>query len=125
MGMRINSSGATGATQGVGMANWQQKQQNFKDLFSSLQTGDLTSAQTALKNLTGGSGTVNSSSPLAAIAQALQSGDLSGAQKAAQDFQTKRAGHHHHTGQGQTNSATTQAPTQNTTGPGSLLNITA
>jgi len=92
MGMRIDSSASTGATQGVAMANWQQKQQSFKDLFSSLQSGNLSSAQAALKSLTGG--TVNSSSPLASIAQALQSGDLAGAQKAAQDFQAKRAGHH-------------------------------
>lgn len=125
MGMRINSSGSTNASQSVGMANWQQKQQSFKDLFASLQSGDLGSAQAALKNLTGGSGTVNSSSPLAAIAQALQSGDLSGAQKAAQDFQSKRAGHHHlHNSQSQ---ASSPAPTgtQATNGPGSLLNATA
>ena len=60
MGMRIDSSASTGATQGVAMANWQQKQQSFKDLFSSLQSGNLSSAQAALKSLTGG--TVNSSS---------------------------------------------------------------
>ena len=105
MGMRINSSSSTGSTQSVGMANWQQKQQSFKDLFSSLQSGDMGSAQNALKSLTGGSGTVNSSSPLASIAQALQSGDLAGAQKAAQDFQAKRAGHHHHGGQTQASAA--------------------
>ena len=29
MGMRIDSSASTGATQGVAMANWQQKQQSF------------------------------------------------------------------------------------------------
>jgi hypothetical protein len=44
MGMRINSSSSAGSTQSVGMANWQQKQQSFKDLFSSLQSGDMGSA---------------------------------------------------------------------------------
>ena len=123
MGMRINSSSSTGSTQSVGMANWQQKQQSFQNLFSSLQSGDLGSAQTALKSLTGGSGTVNSSSPLASIAQALQSGDLAGAQKAAQDFQAKRSGHHHHGGQTQASAAS--APVQTSSGSGSLLNVTA
>ena len=125
MGMRVNSSSSTGATQGVGMANWQQKQQSFKDLFSSLQSGDMGSAQTALKSLTGGSGTVNSSSPLASIAQALQSGDLAGAQKAAQDFQAKRSGHHHNGAQTQATAAAVPAPVQASGGMGSLLNITA
>jgi hypothetical protein len=125
MGMRINSSSSTGAAQGVSMANWQQKQQSFKDLFSSIQSGDLSSAQNALKSLTGGSGTVNSSSPLASIAQALQSGDLSGAQKAAQDFQAKRSGHHHHVAQTQASAPATPTPTQAPNGLGTLLNITA
>ena len=123
MVMRINSSSSTGSTQSVGMANWQQKQQSFQNLFSSLQSGDMGSAQNALKSLTGGSGTVNSSSPLASIAQALQSGDLVGAQKAAQDFQAKRAGHHHHGGQTQASAA--PAPVQTSSGSGSLLNVTA
>ena len=123
MGMRINSSAPAGATQGAAMASWQQKQQSFKDLFSSLQSGDMGSAQTALKSLTGGSGTVNSSSPLASIAQALQSGDLAGAQKAAQDFQAKRAGHHHHGSQTQASAAPAPVPTAS--GAGSLLNVTA
>jgi hypothetical protein len=121
MGMRINSSAPTGATQGAAMASWQQKQQSFKDLFSSLQSGDMGSAQTALKSLTGGSGTVNSRSPLASIAQALQSGDLAGAQKAAQDFQAKRSGHHHHGAQ----ASAAAAPVQASSGSGSLLNVTA
>lgn len=119
MGMRINSSASTGATQGVAAANWQQKQQNFKDLFASIQSGDMGAAQSALKSLTGSS-SVNSSSPLASIAQALQSGDLAGAQKAAQDFQTKRAGHYQG---GQTSAA--PAPLRPSGGLGQLLNIAA
>lgn len=122
MGMRINSSASTGATQSVAMANWQQKQQNFKDLFSSIQSGDMTAAQNALKSLTGGSGTVNSSSPLAAIAQALQNGDVQAAQTAAQDFQAKRAGHHHH---GQYAPTTASATTPAASGPGSVLSVKA
>jgi DNA-binding FadR family transcriptional regulator len=125
MGMRVDSSTSTSATQGAAIAGWQQKQQNFKDLFSAIQSGDMSSAQNALKALTGGSGTVNSSSPLAAIAHALQAGDVQGAQKAAQDFQTRRQEHHHHHGQANQSAAAAPAASQPSSGPGSLLSVKA
>ena len=123
MGMRIQGSESASSTQNVSIANWQQRQQSFKDLFSSLQSGDLTSAQKALQGVTGGSGTFNSNSPLAPNPQALQAGDIAGAQKAAQQFQANRAGHHHHGGQKAAAQPTT--PAAQTGSPGSLLNVVA
>jgi len=129
MGMRIQGSESTSSTQSASMANWQQRQQSFKDLFSSLQSGDLSSAQKALKNLTGGSDTVNKNSPLASIAQALQAGDVAGAQKAAQQFQANRVGHHHRQ-EGAQQSASNQTPTPpkpaiSSGGTGSIVNLVA
>jgi len=124
MGMRVDSSSSTSATQSTASASWQQRQQSFKDLFSSLQSGDLSAAQKAMQSLTGGSGTVNSSSPLAPIAQALQAGDMSAAQKAGQQFQANRASHHHHGGAApQVTAGTT--PNKPISGPGSLFSATA
>jgi hypothetical protein len=126
MDMRI--SGATSDSQSVGMAAWQQRQQSSKDLFSALQSGDLAGAQKAFSALTGGTGSVNSNSPLAQIGQALQNGDVAGAQKAAQQLQAKRSGghHHHHGAQQPAQSATPATSTvQPASGPGSLLNLTA
>jgi hypothetical protein len=125
MGMRVDGSSGASAAQSTGAASWQQRQQSFKDLFSSLQSGDLGAAQKALQSLTGGNGSVNSSSPLAPIAQALQSGDLQGAQKAAQQFQANRAAHHHHHGGASTQAVAGTTPNQPTSGPGSLLSAIA
>ena len=96
MGMRIGNSGSSAASQGVGVAQWQQRQQGMKDLMAALKTGDLGAAQKAYSSLPGASGTPNGSSPLAQIGQALLAGDLAGAQKAAQTLQAARSGHHHH-----------------------------
>ena len=128
MGMSIQSVAATGASQSVGATKWQQQQQNFKSLTNALQSGDLAGAQQAFSSLTGGSGTVNSNSPLAQIGQALKSGDLAGAQKAMQQLQASRAGHHHHGGGAQTATATTAATDESATVPtgvGSLLSVKA
>ena len=95
MGMRIGNSGSSAASQGVGVALWQQRQQGVKDLMAALKTGDLGAAQKAYSSLPGASGTSNGSSPLAQIGQALLAGDLAGAQKAAQTLQAARSGHHH------------------------------
>ncbi len=128
MGMRIQGSSGTGSSQGVGAAQWQQRQQDFKDLFSSLQSGDLSAAQKAMKGLTGGSGKVPDSSPLAAISQALQAGDVAQAQSAAQQFQSNRATHRHHHEGAQQNQSTASAPTTATGAPsglGSTINLVA
>jgi hypothetical protein len=74
-------------------------------------------------------------SPLAQIGQALQNGNLTGAQQALQTMQAGRSHGHHHHGSHQGGSAdstatssTTATPTASiatSTGPGSLLNTTA
>lgn len=125
MGMRI--SGSVGASQSVGMANWQQRQQSSKDLFAALKSGDLAGAQKAFSALPGDAGKVNSNSPFAQIGQALQNGDIVGAQKAGQQLQASRSGaHHHHGGQQSVqNTAPATTPIQQSSGPGSLLSLTA
>jgi len=105
MGSSVARMSGASSAQAAATASWQQRQQSFKDLFTALQSDNLAGARSALQGLTGGT-TVNSHSPLAGIASALQSGDLAAAQKAAVQFQTQRASHHH--------------PTQSATqGPGS------
>jgi len=94
-------------------SNFNQLQQDFKDLASALQSGNLAAAQqafSALQNLQTGSQTqsrqngTNSNSTLStdfdALGKALQSGDLTAAQdafaKLKQDIQSTHRGHHHH-----------------------------
>jgi hypothetical protein len=113
------------AVQTIGQNNVrQQRGQEFKALADDLQSGDLSGAQKALSSLqqllpdftpatagltqssdaTTSSGTGSDISPittnLTALGQALQSGDLSGAQndfqKLMQALQSIGAGHHHH-----------------------------
>ena len=95
---------------------FQQQRTYFDQLKQSLGNGDLSGAQQAFSQLqqslpnppTGGSqGTNGNQSPgsqiqqdFAAVGQALQSGDVSGAQAAfakfEQDVQSAHHGHHHH-----------------------------
>jgi hypothetical protein len=130
MGMSIGSAGSVGASQSPAVANWQQRQQDFKNLASALQTGDLGAAQKAFSGLTGGSNTISGNSPLAQLGQALQNGDLSGAQQAMQALQASRSGHHHHHHGGQetagaASTASSSTPVTTSSGPGSLINITS
>ena len=102
----------------------QQRQQDFKSIANALQSGDLSTAQSAFASLlqtfpnssspvnnltqnaatvsaTGSSNSANSvSSDLSALGQAIQSGDLTGAQndfsKLMRDMQSIGGGHHHH-----------------------------
>ena len=124
MGMRVGSSGAAAGMQSSAVSNWQQRQQSFKDLNAALQSGDLSAAQKAYSGLTTGSGSTNSNSPLAKIGQALQNGDLAGAQQAMQALQASRAGHHPHHGTAQ---AATSTPPSAPVSPtvGSQVNTTA
>jgi hypothetical protein len=80
---------------GSASAAQQQKQVDKKNLFSALQSGDLSAAQAAYSDLkTQG---ISANSPLNAIGQSLQSGDLAGAQKAAQSMHAGHGhGHGHH-----------------------------
>jgi hypothetical protein len=128
---------------------FRQQMQDFKGLSNALQTGDLSSAQSAfttLQNDLQSSQTNGKSSPLLdpntqvgkdfkAVQDALKSGDVKGAQDAfatlKQDFRgTQKAGGHHHRHKvdndgdagstGNANNASTPAPA-----PGSTLNVTA
>ena len=86
MGMRVGGSSAALAMQSNAVSNWQQRQQNFKSLVSSLQSGDLAGAQQAFAAIAANNPNINSNSPLGQVGQALQVGDISGAQKAAQPW---------------------------------------
>ena len=88
MGMRIDGGHQGWYSQNSSVSNWQQRQQNFKALGSSLQSGDLAGAQQAFASLlaTNPAAASNPDSPLAQIGQALQSGNLAGAQQAAQSM---------------------------------------
>ena len=109
MGMRIGSSGPASAAQSASIADWQQRQQSVK----------------AYSKISGGTNVANGNSLMGQIGQALQNGDLSGAQKAAQTLQASRGGHHHHHQSADASQAPAATSTTNPSGPGSLINITA
>ena len=119
MGMRVGGSSNAWATQqNSAVGNWQQKQQNIKDLFTALKAGDITAAQKAVSSLDGtASGASTPTGPFAAISKALQSGDLQAAQKAAQAM--PHHGHRHHMNA----SAPATAPAQASSSAASLLGI--
>ena len=124
-------------TQNSGSANWQQNQQNFQQLASALQSGNLGQAQSAYSSLTanlpnGGNGSQsNSNSPFAQLGQALQSGNLQSAQQAFQTLQSQHSGHHHRHGggggeSGGASASTSSSASSNSGGTiGSLLDTTA
>ena len=123
--------------------NWQnnssQMKQDFSDLMTSLQSGNLTGAQTALSALTQSasalsqtqttqqSGATGIQADFAALGQALQSGDMASAKtdfaKLQQDLQGTHGHHHHHhhqtQGTGNQNTPTTMDPFQNISSPNS------
>ncbi len=129
MGMSIGGSTSAGVGQSAAVGNWQQRQQNFSNLTSALQSGNLSAAQQAFSSLSGNSSNVSSNSPLAQLGQALQSGNLTAAQQAMQTLMSQRGGHHHHHGgqNSQANAASTTAtpPVTNSYGTGSLVNTVA
>jgi len=123
--MAISGIGSTlNAYQPHVQSNFKQRQQDFQNLASALQSGDLTGAQTAftaLQKLRQGPQTPsgqqgsNTTNPIrtdfTALGTALQSGDIAGAQSAfatlQKDFQSLQQGqggqhvaghhpHHHH-----------------------------
>ena len=95
MGMRIGGGGGGWANyQATSTINsHQQRQQGVKNLFTALQSGEVTAAQTAFTALQNQGLPANS--PLNTIGQALQTGDLASAQKAAQGIAASRAQHGH------------------------------
>ena len=120
MGMRI---GGSGSAQSPGIANWQQREQNFKDLFSSLKAGDLGSAKSAFAGLVSASSALSGNGALAKVVQALQGGDIAGAAKAAEALQAGRALLPLQLAA--TGAAAAPAPAPFSTGAGSLINLTA
>ena len=125
MGMRIGSAGSVAGSQDVGAGQWKQRQQGVKDLMSALSSGDIGAAQKAYSGLAGANGAATATSPMGQSGQALQAGDLAGAQKAAQSWQAARSGHHH----GHHPAAAATPVASDTTSPaagvGSLINVTA
>ena len=93
------SSSAVNPNQNQGDDAWQQ----FQQLVSAVNSGDLTTAQQAYADFTNGPGAkvaqANPDSPLAQalnqIGQALQSGDVGGAQKALAALRPHGHGGHH------------------------------
>jgi len=82
-----------------------QRKQDFQNLASALQSGNLATAQQAFAQLQKDSLNVSQSqngqnsgqtTPLQALASALQSGDLTGAQQAFSQLQQNIKVHHHH-----------------------------
>ena len=110
--MDISSvSSTTNSTQSVDAQAVQKNIQDFKALASALQSGDLTTAQSAFaawqKDMTGsqqsatGFGATDTlSQDIQSLQSALQSNDITSAQKAfsqlVQDLQSAHKSHHHH-----------------------------
>jgi hypothetical protein len=116
MGMRVDGSSAGWSSyQTSAVSGWQQRQQGMKDLMSALKSGDLTSAQQAFAGIKSTAGTGNSA--LTKIGDALQAGDLAGAQQAAQAMHTRHGGHHHapEAAQAASSTSTSTDSTANTT----------
>jgi len=90
MGMRIASSNAM-AMQSLSLSPTNQKQQHVSNLFSALDSGDISSAQKSYTALGLSSGTATSNSPLAMIGKALDAGDLSKAQEVAKSMKSDAA----------------------------------
>jgi hypothetical protein len=130
-------------------STYKQRQQDFQNLASALQSGDLTGAQTtfaALQKLQqgrqtqsgqqGNSSTNPISTDITALGKALQSGDISGAQSAfatlQKDFQSLQQGqggqpvgghhhHHHHHHHGESTQDTTASTVSANSGSGASV----
>lgn len=138
------------AYQNYNTSNVQQTVQDFQALGSALQSGDVSSAQSALTTFqqalaTATNSQSSSSQPFGknsqantdyqSLASALQSGNLTTAQQAFSRLQTDlkpaHTGHHHHHGSATsttatTNTANTAASTTSVTGSaGNLLDTSA
>lgn len=114
MGMRVGGSSVNWSSQQTSssVSDWQKRQQGMKDLFSSLQSGDLASAQKAFASVQ--TNTSSSNSPLTKVGDALQAGDLAGAQQAAKAMHAARGGHHHAKAATQASNSTSSTTTGTT-----------
>ena len=121
---------------------------DFKALITAIQSGDLSGAQSAFSQIQGLLGSNTSVQPasssqssgsqtqfsvdFAALGNALQSGDMSGAQdalkKLGQDLQSTGKAHHHHHHHGGSapteNSTSTTDPSNSNTTSGTNVNLT-
>ena len=88
MGMRVG--GTSSAWSGAGTSGVQQRQQGIKDLFAALSSGDLQGAQQAFAAVAKVS-KIDGHSALGQLGQALQQGDLAGAEKLAATMQARTA----------------------------------
>jgi len=86
MGMRVGNSSASMAKQATAVTGWQQRQQGMKNLFATLNAGDLAGAQKAYASLAANN-TIKSDSPMGQLGEALKNGNLAGAEKIAQSLQ--------------------------------------
>ena len=114
MGMRVGGSSVNWSSQQTSSSvnDWQKRQQGMKDLFSSLQSGDLASAQKAFASVQ--TNTSSSNSPLTKVGDALQAGDFAGAQQAAKAMHAARGGHHHAKAATQASNSTSSTTTGTT-----------
>jgi len=148
--MAIDISGASSGA----VPAWQARRQDFGNLATAIKSGNLPDAQQAFVALAAASSSSGASAsaasistgttattatsptasgPLAAVGQALQSGNLAGAQKALAQVFAKRSGHHghhHHVGGEAAASTTTTASATSAGGPtsataGSIINTLA
>jgi DNA-binding FadR family transcriptional regulator len=127
------SSSAVNPNQSQGDDAWQQ----FQQLVSAVNSGDLTTAQQAYTDFTNGPGAkvaqANPDSPIAQalnqIGQALQSGDAGGAQKALAALRPHGHGGHHHrapSAQGGAQASAAQpSGSADPNAPGTTLDMTA
>lgn len=139
-------SSTTNAYQTTNQNNFGQSIQDFKAIGSALQSGDLSTAQSALatfqQDLQGNSQTsanqpfgnnTQANTDYKSLTSALQSGDLSTAQKAfsslQSDLKAAHKGHHHHHSSSATastsSSTTPTASTSSTMGNDGGLNVIA
>lgn len=107
--MSINVSSGTSASQIQAQGNVGQPKQDFQALTKALQSNDLSAAKAAYAKLTSdnpNAASNNPNSPLAQIGQALQKGDLAGAQKT---LASVKGGHHHQQRSGEANGSNASA----------------
>lgn len=139
----ISSNNGAYAAAGLQPSQFKQIKQDFNDLATALQSGDLSGAQQAFTALQKDSpqlaqGLNNATDPLGKalgnLASALKSGDLAGAQKAfaalQQIAQGVRHGHHHRADAADLSGSTsgtvgTDSDGDNDNSSGSVLNATA
>lgn len=126
MDMRVSGSVSMKESQDGGVGNFRQRRQAANDLMSALSSGDLEAAQKAYAAFATAKGAIKPDSPLGQIGMALQSGDVTGAQQAAQSWQGVQRGHHH------PQAAEVPAPSQidassssASSGIGRLINVSA